>query len=539
MDYTINNADINTMFDEHEKSDAGSSKAVVARNDLVFTAAVLPLLAGLLLPLSPQVLDMFWGLSLCFTMVLIIIAFSAKNSHELSSYPSLMFIAAIVRIVLAAATGRMILLNDVGCIIVESTGKLISAVSPAWVLIIIPITAIVFVTIIGRSSKKISETSLTFTLETTPIKKIGVKNDMNMGLINTGQAEELSRRIANEERFYVNMIGISKMLWCDAAIAGLIVIVTILGQAFMISLNKIGADSQTALSHSVGLAAGGAILSLVPSLFVSMASGFLLTKSSMTLSKQPEGEQRNAEKIEIVSDETGERETVELLNPEFVSVMEKTEAKPIVAEAEVKVVDFEPVGTKQEGSVVTAPKLLEEPKQFCETGDYYSNIASKVAMFTDNSLPTIFAARKLEHLPVTVAINTAIKLAKKGLSCLIIDTDAKRNAVAKVFDIKSDAISDAPVATCIEKVSIATGRSLKAKNLVQLKENVKEICSGFDRVVIYAPHICSTSTFKTLSAISSNAIVFTRSGKNDKLARLFDRSDCNLAGIIEPHEKKA
>ncbi|MCK5173816.1 MAG: hypothetical protein KAR47_10525, partial [Planctomycetes bacterium] len=262
-------------------------------------------------------------------------------------------------------------------------------------------------------------------------------------------------------------------------------------------------------------------------------------KRSMSLSKQPGKERKHAEKIEIVSDETGERETVELLNPEFANVMEKSEAKPIVAEAEVKVVDFEPVGTKHAESAVSASKLLEEPKLFCETGDYYSNIASKVELLEDNSLPTIFASRKLEHLPVTAAINTAIKLAKKGLSCLIIDTDAKRNAVAKVFDIKSDTISAAPVATCIEKVSIATGRSLKAKNLVQLKENVKEICSGFDRVVIYAPRIGSTSTFKTLSAISSNAIVFTRSGKNDKLARLFDRSDCNLAGVIEPHEKKA
>ncbi len=522
------------MFDTGSSTEKVSLRLLFARSDFVFTAAALSLLAGFLVPFSPRVLDIFWGLNLCFSMVLLLITFSAKSTSELSGFPQLMLFGVLLRIILAVTSAKLVIHNGLGGIIIEALGKPLSQTSPVWIIIIIPITAVVVMILVYGAAKRIAKASVNFTLETLPLKQASVKTDLNMGLITDKEAENLDEKIKQETRFYLNMAGVGKLLFCEGMITGLVVIITIAGLASMSAIGRMGPESHTSFGLFASLAAGAAVLTLLPELFIVLGTAHLLSKSSLTLqtdNKKTSAQQ--AETIEIISNETGKSEKVELLNPDFA----KAPAQQIeIQQNNENITSFEPVSKRSEMPPSPPEPEVSPPAQKpAGIEDYYKDISSRIERLSKDQMPVLLAAERIGDLPVTIAVNTAILLTQKGHKCLLIDADPERNAIAKVFDIPLDKIKNRGVPTCIENLSIWTSRKLPDAEAASLKKLIDVATKRYDRVMIYAPNMNSAKIREKLPLVAANAVIFSADNEVDNaLCKLMDSGDCQTLAVMPP-----
>ena len=522
------------MFDTGSSTEKVSLRLLFARSDFIFTAAALSLLAGFLVPFSPRVLDIFWGLNLCFSMVLLLITFSAKSTSELSGFPQLMLFGVLLRIILAVTSAKLVIHNGLGGIIIEALGKPLSQTSPVWIIIIIPITAVVVMILVYGAAKRIAKASVNFTLETLPLKQASVKTDLNMGLITDKEAENLDEKIKQETRFYLNMAGVGKLLLCEGMITGLVVIITIAGLASMSAIGRMGPESHTSFGLFASLAAGAAVLTLLPELFIVLGTAHLLSKSSLTLqtdNKKTTAQQ--AETIEIISNETGKSEKVELLNPDFA----KAPAQQIeIQQNNENITSFEPVSKRSEiPPSPPEPEVSPPAQKPAGIEDYYKDISSRIERLSKDQMPVLLAAERIGDLPVTIAVNTAILLTQKGHKCLLIDADPERNAIAKVFEIPLDKIKNRGVPTCIENLSIWTSRKLPDAEAASLKKLIDVATKRYDRVMIYAPNMNSAKIREKLPLVAANAVIFSADNEVDNaLCKLMDSGDCQTLAVMPP-----
>lgn len=527
MEYTISGSYSKMMADTRLITEKYSSQVVIARNEFIFTTAALSLLGGLLAPIGAQLLDVLWVLSVCLGAAIVLIGFSAKDSGELSGFPLLLVGGSWLRIALTAASARLIFLAGTGGFVIESIGGAIGSGRTIWMMVITPVAAIAGGLVVYGATRRIMKASLSFAFDTMPLKKISIETELNAGIIDSDKASSLKDKIAGETQFYLNMAGVTKLLRCDAAIGVLVVIVTGAGQIAITAIDRMSAGGGILPQTYVSLAAGVAILALGPAVLTSAAAAHLLGKSSLSLGGADSGEHRSRT-IKIVSQSSGRKEKVELLNPDFAEVGPRQAVEVKTESSDENIARFEPVGAAGKGG----SKSIRCIEKYDSIEDYYDDIARRIENLPSGQNSVLFGAGNVEELPVTVAVNVALNISKKGLRCLLIDADAERNAIAKVFELESDQVKERAAETCIKNLSIFSGCDLAGADIRMAKEGIQAVSKGYDRVIIYAPNINSASRFETLSGIAAVAVVFESAGGNDNLSRQLRASDCKLLAIM-------
>ncbi len=516
--------------DIHTKPAPSLLRVFFSRGDFVFATAAIAMLSGFLLPLSAKALDILWVFNLCLAVMIVVIAFSAKNSSELSSFPLLLVSVIVLQIVSSVASVRMIFLEGQAGTIINAIGKSVYAGSQLWMLMILAIAAVVVLVIIFTAARKIAKAAAKFLIEIMPVKLIGVDSDLNAATITKTEAENLREKIAKEKHFYLNMTGAAKLLYCNGAIAGLVVLSFIAGQGLVSFLNR---SSETVVIDTYTLlGAGASVLVIVTAITVALTTAHLLGKSTLSISAtQEQNEKRASKKVQIVSEQTGDEETVELLNPDFAEV--SSDAAKVVAKSEKRpdkesIVSFEPVA--EPAKPAQAPVM----DKFDDIDDYYNKIAERVCKLETEQMPVLFVADGIDELPVTVAVNVGIKTTQKGLRTLLIDADGKRNAIARVFEIEPGATAKNSIETCIENLFVwTTGENCDCSLL-------KEMVRIYDRVIIYAPNLGSSKSCKAITGLSKNAIIFSKTTAYDnKLSALLKAGSCRLLAVaVTPQNSK-
>ncbi|HEG43180.1 MAG TPA: hypothetical protein ENH94_03930 [Phycisphaerales bacterium] len=515
--------------DTQTEQGQGLLRAFFSRGDFVFATAAIAMLCGFLLPIPAKALDILWVFNICLAMMVVFIAFSAKNSSEISSFPLLLVSTIVLRIVSGVASVRMILLDGQAGTVIAVIGKGVYAGSYVWMLMILSISAVIVWVIMFTAVRRIVKAAAKFLVEIMPIKLVGVGSDLSAGAITKTEAANLREKIAKEKQFYLNMTGAAKLLYCDGALAGLIVMAFVVGQSVVSFLNRssetVAADTYTLLG------AGASVLVLVTAITVALTTAHLLGKSTLSISTaQEQSEKRASKKVQIVSEQTGDEETVELLNPDFAEVSAdtiKAAVKPEPKPEKESIVSFEPVVEPVVETVAT-PKSVQVGviDKFDDIDDYYDKIAGRVCKLKKDQMPVLFAADGIDDLPVTVAVNVGIRLAQEGLRTLLIDADGERNAIARVFDVEPGASEKDSVETCIEDLFVWTiDKGCKGSLF-------KEMIQSCDRVVIYAPNLGSSSIGKAIAGLSKNAIVFSKKTEcDDKLSALLKTGQCQLLAV--------
>lgn len=146
--------------------------------------------------------------------------------------------------------------------------------------------------------------------------------------------------------------------------------------------------------------------------------------------------------------------------------------------------------------------------------------------------PILLAGSQLDDLPVTIPVNLAVSLAEAG-SCLLIDLDSKRDALAKVFGIDSSIIQRhlkmSPVPTEFENLSIWPARYFKLLKQMNLRSLLDTANKKYDHILLYAPYLTVLADRKQIASCSKQAIIFCKdTEKTRQLCHLLKTCDCEI-----------
>ncbi len=256
------------------------NSAASRHSDAVLVFGIATVLATLLIPLPTPILDMLLACSISLSLAVLIVTLSSKEALELSAFPSLLLFVTLFRLSLNVASTRLILLNGDAGKIIQTFGGLVAGNSFVVGLVIFLILVVIQFVVITKGAERISEVSARFTLDAMPGKQMAIDADLNAGAITEAQANERRAKIVKESEFYGAMDGASKFIRGDAKAGLIITVVNIIGGIAM-GYSR-GMTIGTAVKTYSILSIGDGLVSQIPSLIISISSGFLVTKISST-----------------------------------------------------------------------------------------------------------------------------------------------------------------------------------------------------------------------------------------------------------------
>jgi len=257
---------------------AGLGTSGTSHSNVVFAVGLVIVLATLLIRMPTPLLDMLLACSISLAVAVLIITISSQEPLELSAFPSLLLLVTLFRLSLNVASTRLILTQGDAGKIIQTFGDFVAGGSFVVGLVIFVILFIIQFIVVTKGAERISEVSARFTLDAMPGKQMAVDADLNAGAITEAQANERRGKIVKESEFYGAMDGASKFIRGDAKAGIIITVINILGGIAM-GYSHGMSISDAIKAYSV-LSIGDGLVSQIPSMIISISSGFLVTKIS-------------------------------------------------------------------------------------------------------------------------------------------------------------------------------------------------------------------------------------------------------------------
>src|SRR3954469_14590675 len=246
--------------------------------------AILAVVALMIVPMPPLLLDLLLSVDIGLAVVLLLTAIYVKEPVDFSVFPSLLLVLTLLRLSLNVAGTRLILLD--GADGVDAAGNVIMAFGQfvvggnfvVGIVVFLVLITIQFV-VINHGAVRISEVTARFTLDALPGKQMAIDADLNAGLIHERQARERRDRIRREADFYGAMDGAIRFTQRDALAALLITGVNIVA-GLVIGVLQDGMDLSSAGRTFTILTVGEGLVTAIPALLVSMAGGLITTRAA-------------------------------------------------------------------------------------------------------------------------------------------------------------------------------------------------------------------------------------------------------------------
>ena len=233
----------------------------------------------LIVPIPSFLLDGLLAINISVALIILLNALFSPEALSLSSFPTLLLFTTIFRISLNVSSTRLILSKGDAGTVVETFGSFVGGGDMVIGIIVFIILLLVQFMVINKGSERVSEVTARFTLDAMPGKQMAIDADLNTGAITDEEAKVRRQKIQDESAFFGAMDGATKYVK-GAATAGLIItIINIVGGLCMGILRQ-GMDATTALETYVNLTIGDGLVSQIPSLMISLATGVLVTKVS-------------------------------------------------------------------------------------------------------------------------------------------------------------------------------------------------------------------------------------------------------------------
>lgn len=253
---------------------------IFGRNqDLVLVVAVLSILLVLFAPIPPMLLDLLIILNFAFGLTILLLTLYVDKPVAFSTFPSLLLVATLYRLALNVAATRLILTEAHAGEVIGAIGSF--AVQGSFVvgLVVFFILVIVQYVVVTSGAQRVSEVAARFVLDSVPGQQMSIDADLNMGLIDQNEAKARRKNLEKEAAFYGSMDGASKFVKGDA-IAGVIILLINIIAGWIIGVAQMGMDWLTALQTFSLLTIGDGIVTQIPALIVSTATGLIVTRSS-------------------------------------------------------------------------------------------------------------------------------------------------------------------------------------------------------------------------------------------------------------------
>jgi len=265
---------------------AGFTFAALRRHlpSLAGPAAFVLILAMVIVPLPPFILDFLFTFNISLALMTLLAALYTAKTTDFTSFPTVLLVTTLLRLSLNVAAARVILLNGyLGSTaagrVIESFGAFVIGGNFAVGIAVFAILVLINFVVLTKGSGRIAEVTARFILDAMPGKQMAIDADLNAGLI--GQEEAIRRRelVAREADFFGAMDGASKFVRGDAVAAILILFINLIG-GLLIGVWQHGMDISDAAATYTLLTVGDGLVAQIPALVISAGAGVVVSRVS-------------------------------------------------------------------------------------------------------------------------------------------------------------------------------------------------------------------------------------------------------------------
>lgn len=247
--------------------------------DIIFALMVVGIIVMFIIPLPTMLLDMLLAANITFSMVVILVSIYTTEPLDLSVFPSLLLFATLFRLGLNVSTTRLILGQGYAGEIILSFGDFVVGGNYVVGLIIFLILVIIQFVVITKGAERVAEVAARFTLDAMPGKQMSIDADLNAGIIDEHEAKREREKIRQEADFYGAMDGASKFVKGDA-IAGIIITFINIIAGLVIGMLQQNMGFGQAAETYILLTVGDGLVSQIPALLISTATGMVVTRAA-------------------------------------------------------------------------------------------------------------------------------------------------------------------------------------------------------------------------------------------------------------------
>lgn len=248
-------------------------------SDVLVAVVVISVVMMMIIPIPASLLDILLTFNISFALIILLVTIFNNNPLDFSVFPSLLLVMTLFRLSLNVASTKLILLNGAAGQVIQSFGQFVVGGNTVVGLVIFLILVVIQFIVITKGAERVSEVAARFTLDAMPGKQMAIDADLNAGLINEDGARQRRENIQREADFYGSMDGASKFVKGDA-IAGIIIIMINITGGFIIGMIQRGLDLSSAAQLYTILTVGDGLVTQIPALLISTATGIVVTRSA-------------------------------------------------------------------------------------------------------------------------------------------------------------------------------------------------------------------------------------------------------------------
>ncbi|WP_182199172.1 flagellar biosynthesis protein FlhA [Paraliobacillus salinarum] len=247
--------------------------------DLSVLLGVILIIVMLVIPLPGWLLSVLILCNISLALIVILVSMNTSEPLQFSIFPSLLLLLTLFRLGLNVSTTRSILSEADAGGVVATFGTFVIGGNPLVGFVVFTILVIIQFLVITKGSERVSEVAARFTLDAMPGKQMSIDADLNAGMINEQQAKDRREKVEREADFYGAMDGASKFVKGDA-IAGIIIVLINIIFGLIIGMMQMGMTFQEAIGTYMQLTVGDGLVSQIPALLISTATGIVVTRVS-------------------------------------------------------------------------------------------------------------------------------------------------------------------------------------------------------------------------------------------------------------------
>lgn len=246
--------------------------------DLLAAGGVVLIVAMLIIPLPPLLIDFFITLNISAALMIVVATMYVPRALDFSSFPTILLLTTLFRLAINVSVTRLILLEGDAGHVVEAFGNFVVGGNIVVGLVIFLILIVIQFVVITNGAGRVAEVGARFTLDSMPGKQMAIDADLNTGQITDEEARKRRAEVAQEADFYGAMDGASKFVKGDAMAGILITGINLLG-GIVIGVVQMGMPFAEAGHHFSLMSIGDGLCAQIPALLISVATGILVTRS--------------------------------------------------------------------------------------------------------------------------------------------------------------------------------------------------------------------------------------------------------------------
>ncbi len=253
--------------------------SLLKHNDIFLAVGISLIIAMLLLPMPSFILDVLLTINIALAITIMMVTIYTNEPLQYSTFPIILLVATLFRLGLNVSATRLILTKGEAGEVIHAFGSFVVGGNYLVGILIFIILVIINFIVITNGAGRVAEVAARFTLDAMPGKQLSIDADLNAGLIDEKEAKKRRVNIQREADFYGTMDGASKFVKGDAIAAIIITVINIIG-GLIVGVFQLGQPIGEAVQHFTVLTVGDGLVSQMPALIISAATGILVTRVS-------------------------------------------------------------------------------------------------------------------------------------------------------------------------------------------------------------------------------------------------------------------